>query len=152
MSTIWNVVRTNIVWTIGAGRTTDFWRDPWIDEVGPLADYIPVTALATIGPSHVASMVDDTGQWKWNDFTFSNAPGNFGNICDRTKAMVASLDRSTRLLRPIRPAHGGAAIGQGQWSLPQHQWLKGGKFAFLFTLSFGSNLASFAKIRAFWGV
>ncbi|KAK8570659.1 hypothetical protein V6N13_103063 [Hibiscus sabdariffa] len=303
MSTIWNVVRTNIGWTIGAGRTTDFWRDPWIDEVGPLADYIPVTALATIGPSPVASLVDDTGHWKWylfeyilprdillriaavkapsanapadlvgwrggrnrdfslklaylmragydysildlvwkiiqkfpgiphvksflwilckrklmmnversnrhftvcsrcavcgfvsediehifkfcpparqvwselivpeklhdflslgisewiranlggacsfvrnvenwnlvfgytlwnlwlhrNDFTFSNAPGNFGNICDRTKAMVASLDRSTRLLRPIRPAHGGAAIGQGQWSLPQHHWLK----------------------------
>ncbi|KAK8552595.1 hypothetical protein V6N12_041180 [Hibiscus sabdariffa] len=38
--------------------------------------------------------------------------------------MIASLDRSNRLLRPFRPAHGEAAIGQGQWSLPQHQWLK----------------------------
>ncbi|KAK8660681.1 hypothetical protein V6N13_051596 [Hibiscus sabdariffa] len=170
MSTIWNVVRTNIVWTIGSGRTTDFWRDPWLDEIRPLVDYVPAVALASIGPSSVTSMIWSElirpeqvhdflslgiPEWiraniggtcsfarnaeKWNlvfgytlwnlwlhrnAITFCNAPGNFGNIRERTIAMVASLDRSTRLLRSVHPVHGRADIGQEQWSLPQHQWLK----------------------------
>ncbi|KAK8701767.1 hypothetical protein V6N13_020146 [Hibiscus sabdariffa] len=68
MSMIWNVVRNNIVWNVGSGRTTDFWRDPWLDEVGPLIDYISSLAVPPIGPSLVAAMVDAMGHWRWNLF------------------------------------------------------------------------------------
>ncbi|KAH1067662.1 hypothetical protein J1N35_032649 [Gossypium stocksii] len=38
----WPLLRSNIIWSIGNGRTVRCWEDNWVPTVGPLNQYIPI--------------------------------------------------------------------------------------------------------------
>ncbi|KAK8594075.1 hypothetical protein V6N13_125885 [Hibiscus sabdariffa] len=69
VSLVWESVPDSLVWSVGGGRSVDFWRDAWLKDVGPLIDLIlePIGAMSLLRVSMV-DMVDAMGSWKWWDF------------------------------------------------------------------------------------
>ncbi|KAK8670799.1 hypothetical protein V6N13_037416 [Hibiscus sabdariffa] len=47
-------------------QDTNFWCDPWLDDVEPLIDYNNPSVASLIAHSSVAPMVDSVGQWRWS--------------------------------------------------------------------------------------
>ncbi|KAK8654455.1 hypothetical protein V6N13_128423 [Hibiscus sabdariffa] len=66
---VWNDVRSNIIWSIGSGHDIDFWRDVWIEEVGPLISHVDTRFVHQCVVS-VAQMVSAAGEWRWELFDY----------------------------------------------------------------------------------
>ncbi|KAE8680959.1 hypothetical protein F3Y22_tig00111358pilonHSYRG00126 [Hibiscus syriacus] len=59
-------VRDSLVWMIGNGESIDFWREPWIGDIGTLeAQVTDQGRRATLPAIMVVEMVDENGDWKW---------------------------------------------------------------------------------------
>ncbi|KAK8672782.1 hypothetical protein V6N13_111143 [Hibiscus sabdariffa] len=58
---VWDDVKKGLIWEVRDGRSMDFWRDQWVDNVGCLGDYL----LHDIRPTFckVAAFVTDAGDW-----------------------------------------------------------------------------------------
>ncbi|KAK8590383.1 hypothetical protein V6N13_057276 [Hibiscus sabdariffa] len=68
ISAIWDVVRSNVHWTIGDGATVSFWSDNWIQSIGPLKNYAVQPHGAELERLTIAEMVTADGEWKWDLF------------------------------------------------------------------------------------
>ncbi|KAK8656010.1 hypothetical protein V6N13_108572 [Hibiscus sabdariffa] len=68
LSVVWNDVRSNIVWSIGVGKDIDFWRDVWIEDVGPLISHVDPRLVSRCVVVSVAQMVSVEGDKRWELF------------------------------------------------------------------------------------
>ncbi|KAE8718544.1 hypothetical protein F3Y22_tig00110013pilonHSYRG00516 [Hibiscus syriacus] len=60
---VWSDVKSSLVWTVGDG---DFWRDPWLSDVGPLKNHLLNQQDGSNLPMvSVTEMVDEQGKWRW---------------------------------------------------------------------------------------
>ncbi|KAE8680680.1 hypothetical protein F3Y22_tig00111372pilonHSYRG00115 [Hibiscus syriacus] len=82
---VWNDVKEGLIWNIGNGQDTDFWRNQWIDGIDPLISYVqPHNIVITANilmrvaavKGRLASLAGDTTGWKGNkdtQFTIKSA-------------------------------------------------------------------------------
>ncbi|KAH1091417.1 hypothetical protein J1N35_018674 [Gossypium stocksii] len=58
----WPLLHSNMIWSIGNGRTVHCWEDNWVPNVGPLKQYVPGHDNIVVH-SKVSEMVMDNGDW-----------------------------------------------------------------------------------------
>ncbi|KAK8614733.1 hypothetical protein V6N13_068528 [Hibiscus sabdariffa] len=58
----------NLLWTVANGHSVNFWHDCWLHGIGPLASHVGVAQRSLLPSIPVASMVDNSGEWRWSDF------------------------------------------------------------------------------------
>ncbi|KAK8608966.1 hypothetical protein V6N13_025275 [Hibiscus sabdariffa] len=68
ISLVWLSVRDSPIWTLGDGRSVDFWRDAWLGEVVPLVNHIvDQSRVPSLPQILVNNMVDSMGCWRWHN-------------------------------------------------------------------------------------
>ncbi|KAK8589976.1 hypothetical protein V6N12_024363 [Hibiscus sabdariffa] len=46
---VWDQVRHHAIWNVGNGEVIDFWRSPWVADIGLLADWLIFTDYSSFG-------------------------------------------------------------------------------------------------------
>ncbi|MBA0785724.1 hypothetical protein Gotri_025144, partial [Gossypium trilobum] len=63
----WPLIKVNLIWSVGDGRKIRCWRDPWIPNVGVLANLVP--GLSSLNMDCLLSdMVLGNGRWNLDLF------------------------------------------------------------------------------------
>ncbi|KAK8656426.1 hypothetical protein V6N13_098378 [Hibiscus sabdariffa] len=50
----------------GNGESIDFWKDPWLCDLGPHVDHMLLPVSMNLQPTTINSMVYANGSWSWN--------------------------------------------------------------------------------------
>lgn len=67
LSLVWDLGMKGMKWSIGKGTKVRFWKDVWIDEEGPLMQYIEARMPEEDENRSVASYVNEDGSWRWEE-------------------------------------------------------------------------------------
>lgn len=84
MCSIWSQVQQNIIWRLGNGNRTQFWKDQWVPACGPLIEGIGGQLLAHKETKKVSDFLLADGSW--NNVNFCHLLPLA--VCDQIKGVI----------------------------------------------------------------